>query len=88
MEPLIQAFGLVFDPFVLAVIAVSAVFGVFVGAMPGLTDSIAGAGDLLHATSARAWRDCHCDDHGDFRRRYSSGDASHAGHASLSRLYR
>ena len=43
MEPLIQAFGLVFDPFVLAVIAVSAVFGMFVGAMPGLTATMATA---------------------------------------------
>jgi TctA family transporter len=43
MDALIQAFGLVFDPFVLAVIAVSAVFGMFVGAMPGLTATMATA---------------------------------------------
>lgn len=43
MDALIQAFGLVFDPFVLAVIAVSAVFGIFVGAMPGLTATMATA---------------------------------------------
>lgn len=43
MDALIQAFGLVFDPFVLAVIAISAVFGMFVGAMPGLTATMATA---------------------------------------------
>jgi TctA family transporter len=43
MDALIQAFGLVFDPFVLGVIAVSAVFGMFVGAMPGLTATMATA---------------------------------------------
>ena len=43
MDALIQAFGLVFDPFVLAVIAVTAVFGMFVGAMPGLTATMATA---------------------------------------------
>jgi TctA family transporter len=43
MDALAQAFGLVFDPFVLGVIAVSAVFGMFVGAMPGLTATMATA---------------------------------------------
>ncbi|WP_439595233.1 tripartite tricarboxylate transporter permease [Falsiroseomonas sp.] len=43
MDTLIQAFGMVFDPFVLGVIAVSAVFGMFVGAMPGLTATMATA---------------------------------------------
>lgn len=43
MDALIQAFGLVFDPFVLGVIAGSAVFGMFVGAMPGLTATMATA---------------------------------------------
>ncbi|WP_226382116.1 tripartite tricarboxylate transporter permease [Falsiroseomonas ponticola] len=43
MDPLIQAIGLVLDPFVLAVIAASAVFGMFVGAMPGLTATMATA---------------------------------------------
>ena len=41
--PLQQAFGLVFDPYVLLVIAGSAVFGIFVGAMPGLTATMATA---------------------------------------------
>ncbi|WP_439548277.1 tripartite tricarboxylate transporter permease [Falsiroseomonas sp.] len=43
MDALIQAFGLVFDPYVLAVIGASAVFGMFVGAMPGLTATMATA---------------------------------------------
>jgi TctA family transporter len=43
MDPILAAFGLVFDPFVLAVIGVSAVFGRFVGAMPGLTATMATA---------------------------------------------
>jgi putative tricarboxylic transport membrane protein len=37
------AFGLVFDPFVLMVIALSAIFGLFVGAVPGLTATMATA---------------------------------------------
>lgn len=37
------AFGLIFDPFVLLVIGLSAVFGLFVGAMPGLTATMATA---------------------------------------------
>jgi TctA family transporter len=43
MDALAQAVTLVFDPFVLGVIAVSAVFGMFVGAMPGLTATMATA---------------------------------------------
>ena len=43
MDPILQAFGLVFDPYVLAVIGVSAVFGMFVGALPGLTATMATA---------------------------------------------
>ncbi len=43
MEPLILAFGLVFDPFVLGVILLAALFGMFVGAMPGLTATMATA---------------------------------------------
>jgi TctA family transporter len=43
MDAFIQAFGLVFDPYVLVVIAISAVFGLFVGAMPGLTATMATA---------------------------------------------
>ncbi len=43
MDAMIQAFWLVFDPYVLAVIGVSAIFGMFVGAMPGLTATMATA---------------------------------------------
>jgi TctA family transporter len=43
MDALIQAFWLVFDPFVLGVILLSAIFGMFVGAMPGLTATMATA---------------------------------------------
>ena len=38
-----QAFGLVFDPYVLWVIFASALFGLFVGAVPGLTATMATA---------------------------------------------
>src|SRR5215217_6852469 len=40
---LAQAFALVFDPYVLWVILASAVFGLFVGAVPGLTATMATA---------------------------------------------
>ena len=43
MVALQAAFGLVFDPFVLMVILLSAVFGLFVGAIPGLTATMATA---------------------------------------------
>ena len=43
MQALIAAFGLVFDPYVLTVILGSAVFGIFVGAIPGLTATMATA---------------------------------------------
>lgn len=43
MDALITAFGLVFDPYVLAVIMGSAIFGMFVGAIPGLTATMATA---------------------------------------------
>ena len=43
MEALGAAVGLVFDPFVLMVIGLSAVFGIFVGAIPGLTATMATA---------------------------------------------
>src|SRR5580765_4873597 len=38
-----QAFALVFDPYVLTVILCSAMFGMFVGAVPGLTATMATA---------------------------------------------
>jgi TctA family transporter len=41
--PLATAFGLVFDPYTLFVMVLSAVFGLFVGGMPGLTATMATA---------------------------------------------
>jgi len=43
MDVLIAATKLVFDPFVLWVILASSAFGIFVGAMPGLTATMATA---------------------------------------------
>lgn len=43
MEPWLQAFDLVFTPYVLLVIICSAGFGLFVGAIPGLTATMATA---------------------------------------------
>ncbi|HRK19788.1 MAG TPA: tripartite tricarboxylate transporter permease [Hyphomicrobiaceae bacterium] len=40
---LVEAFRLVFDPYVIGVCMASAVFGIFVGAMPGLTATMATA---------------------------------------------
>ena len=37
MSALAAAAGLVFDPYVITVVVASAVFGIFVGAIPGLT---------------------------------------------------
>jgi putative tricarboxylic transport membrane protein len=43
MEAVLQAFALVFEPYTLAIILASAVFGMFVGAVPGLTATMATA---------------------------------------------
>ncbi len=43
MQTLAAAFGLVFEPYTLAVILVAALFGLFVGAIPGLTATMATA---------------------------------------------
>ncbi len=43
MDALTTAFGLVFDPYVLAVILGAGLFGLFVGAIPGLTATMATA---------------------------------------------
>ena len=43
MEPILTAFALVFEPYTIAVILASAVFGLFVGAVPGLTATMATA---------------------------------------------
>ncbi|MBK5205809.1 MAG: C4-dicarboxylate ABC transporter permease, partial [Polaromonas sp.] len=38
---LVAAFGQVFDPYVLGVILLSAIYGLFVGAVPGLSATMA-----------------------------------------------
>ncbi len=43
MDALVQAFGLVFEPYTLGIILASGVFGMFVGAVPGLTATMATA---------------------------------------------
>ena len=43
MEHVIQAFGLVFTPHVIGVVLASALFGLFVGSIPGLTATMATA---------------------------------------------
>ncbi len=43
MDAVVTAFGLVFEPYVLTVILLSAVYGLFVGAIPGLTATMATA---------------------------------------------
>jgi TctA family transporter len=43
MDPIVAAFGLVFQPYVLLVILLSACYGLFVGAIPGLTATMATA---------------------------------------------
>ncbi len=43
MDAVIAAFGLVFEPYVLLVILLSAIYGLFVGAIPGLTATMATA---------------------------------------------
>jgi putative tricarboxylic transport membrane protein len=43
LAPIGTAFGLVFDPYVIAVILLASVFGLFVGALPGLTATMATA---------------------------------------------
>jgi putative tricarboxylic transport membrane protein len=43
MDAVLTAFGLVFEPYVLLVILLSAIYGLFVGAIPGLTATMATA---------------------------------------------
>src|SRR6187401_3161472 len=43
MDPLITAFGMVFDPYTIAVMLGASLFGLFVGAVPGLTATMATA---------------------------------------------
>ena len=51
-QVLSQAFAMVFDPYVLWVVVGSALFGLFVGAIPGLTATMATAA-LAVASTAR-----------------------------------
>ena len=43
MDAVVLAFGLIFDPAVLGVMLLAALFGLFVGAIPGLTATMATA---------------------------------------------
>ena len=43
MDPLITAFGMVFDPYTIWVMVGASLFGLFVGAVPGLTATMATA---------------------------------------------
>jgi putative tricarboxylic transport membrane protein len=83
--PAFTAFGLVFEPYVLLVIALSALFGLFVGAMPGPDrhhgHRAAGAGHLLHAAGAGGGGHRHGHRHGHLQRRHPGRAAAHAGHA-------
>src|SRR5205809_7903628 len=91
MDALIEATKLVFDPFVLWVILASSAFGIFVGAMPGLTATMATAllvpVTFFMATGPCPRRHRHRDRHGNFRRRHSRRDAAHARYAGLGGLH-
>ena len=92
MDVMVAAAKLVFDPFVLWVILASSAFGMFVGAMPGLTATMATA--LLvpitffmppvPALGAIVSRNCD----GDFRRRHSGRNAANSRYASVGGLHR
>ena len=91
-EVLAQAFALVFDPYVLWVVVASAPFGLFVGAIPGLTATMATA-LLVPATffmppipAIATHGDG--DGDGDLRRRHPELPAAHSRHARLGRLHR
>src|SRR6188508_1585487 len=43
MDPLLTAFGMVFDPYTIAVMLGASLFGLFVGAVPGVTATMATA---------------------------------------------
>jgi len=69
---MMQAIGLVFDPYVLLVILCSALFGLFVGCIPGLTATMATALlvpiTFFHAPCACSRRHRDRDSHGHFLR--------------------
>ena len=92
MDAITTAFGLVFEPYVLLVILLSAAYGLFVGAIPGLTATMATAllvpvtffmppvpavAAIVTATAMAIFS-------GDIPARA----AAHAGHAGLGRLCR
>ena len=89
--PILTAFGLVFEPYTIAVILASAAFGLFVGAVPGLTATMATAllvpGHVLHAAGAGDRLDRDRDRHGDLLRRHPGRAAAHPGHARLGRVH-
>ena len=87
-----QAIALVFDPYVLWVIFASALFGLFVGAVPGLTATMATA-LLVPITffippvpAVAAIVSLHRD--GDLRRRHPRCAAAHSRHAGVGRVHR
>ena len=56
METVLLAAALVFDPYVLAVMLAAALFGLFVGSIPGLTATMASAAlpparSVIHASA-------------------------------------
>ena len=92
MDAVATAFGLVFQPYVLLVILLSALYGLFVGAIPGLTATMATAllvpvtffmppvpavAAIVTATAMAI-----------FSRRHPERAAAHAGHAGLGGLHR
>ena len=88
---LFEALRLVFDPYVLWVILASAAFGLFVGAVPGLTATMATAlscRSLFHGTGTRNRFHRHRNGDGDLRRRHPELPAAHAGDAGVRRLHR
>ena len=70
-----QAFAMVLDPYNIVVMLAASLFGLFVGAVPGLTATMATAllvpGHLLHGADPRDRRDRHRDGDGDLLRRHS-----------------
>ena len=88
MDVMVAAARLVFDPFVLWVILASSAFGMFVGAMPGLTATMATALLVPITFFARAGRHRRRDCDGNFRRRHSRRDAANPRYASVGGLHR
>ena len=83
---------MVATPTVLIVMLLSGLFGMFVGAVPGLTATMATAllvpHHLLPAAGARGGGDRHGHRDGDLRGRHPGRAAAHSRHAGLGRLHR